>query len=159
MMKLVSDQTAALVGLALIVLLIVVPEITFLLGAILLALIVHNWWTSFTAPTFGPPAEEEFHDSSQLAVFMYMKHRYLSSPEWKQKRQVIHKLHYRKCDICQSTNKLQVHHISGYCRIPNEELSDLALLCDSCHQAQHDHYGYPKTYQDYMIWYAPLHKP
>lgn len=158
-MKLVSNQTAALVGLALVILLIVVPEITFVFGTILLALIVHDWWTSFTAPTFGPSTEEEPHDSSQLAVFMYMKHKYLASPEWKAKRADIHILHHHKCDICQSTHKLQVHHISGYCRIPNEELADLTLLCSICHQAQHDYYGYPKTYQDYMVWYAPLYKP
>lgn len=158
-MKLVSNQTAAIVAVLLVTLLIVVPKTIYIFGFTLVVLIVHDWISKINPPSLSPLEEEYIHDSSQLAVFMYMKHLYLGSPKWKAKRKNVHIAHNYRCDLCQSTYDLQVHHISGYCRIPNELPSDLTLLCDSCHLAQHSHHGYPKTYLAYMTWYAPLIKP
>lgn len=90
-----------------------------------------------------------------LAAFMHMKHKYLQSQEWRTKRELTLRRDRHCCRKCYSTSNLDVHHIR-YSNIPNEHLDELITLCRSCHQSEHDHYGYPQTYADYMRWNQPL---
>ncbi len=43
-----------------------------------------------------------------------------------------------RCQLCNSPEKLQVHHRS-YANIGNEKLGDLTVLCEDCHEVFHEH--------------------
>ena len=130
--------------------------IAFLILAILLAV-----YASYFTPTDRvdkpinyTPVDPRTIDPT-LAAFMHMKHQYLQSPEWRTKRALTLRRDRHCCRKCYSTSSLDVHHIR-YSNIPNEHLDDLITLCRSCHQFEHDTYGYPQTYSDYMRWNQPL---
>jgi len=56
------------------------------------------------------------------------------------------------CELCHSRTKLEAHHIT-YNRLLAEDVIDIRMLCRTCHQAQHDHYGYNRD-----TMYFPLVK-
>ena len=58
-----------------------------------------------------------------------------------------------RCELCFSPNHLHLHHLT-YQRLGCERVDDVVLLCYTCHQLQHDHYGY-----DRLTIYKPLIKP
>ncbi|PZV19176.1 MAG: hypothetical protein DCF22_00480 [Leptolyngbya sp.] len=60
--------------------------------------------------------------------------QYISSPEWKQKRQRVIERDGCKCRTCWESEDLEVHHVS-YERLFNEDLDDLITLCHQCHEA------------------------
>jgi 5-methylcytosine-specific restriction endonuclease McrA len=69
----------------------------------------------------------------------YLKkyHRYLrSSKEWATIKIELYASRGKKCEVCYSTYKLQVHHRT-YKNIYNEEPSELVILCDVCHKKAH----------------------
>lgn len=98
--------------------------------------------TSYIPPTID----------THLANFLYMKHQYLNSPQWKLKRNKVLARDSHYCQNCASTQNLTVHHMSGYALIPNEPTTCLITLCSSCHTLWHEKFGYPQTYSDYMNW-------
>ncbi len=65
---------------------------------------------------------------------------YLNSPEWAAKRNS--RLEYDNycCRLCDTCEKLQVHHRpSSYFKIPNESIeNDLITLCSRCHKLATD---------------------
>jgi hypothetical protein len=62
---------------------------------------------------------------------------YLNSDEWRIKREIILDRAERMCQLCGSTERLNVHHRS-YKRLRTpEEHRDLIVLCNSCHAAFH----------------------
>lgn len=77
--------------------------------------------------------------------------RYISSPEWKKKREArlaIDKFRCRLCDEDGTLYRLEVHHKpSSYDRVPNESVEDdLTTLCVRCHDmitnvVREDRYG------------------
>lgn len=68
---------------------------------------------------------------------------YLQSPQWLTKRQaVLHRDNYT-CQMCSSTNNLNIHHVT-YERLGNENLSDLVTLCNNCHSKLHNKLGYDR---------------
>lgn len=152
-----SHNNYALLALAgTIVIFALFPEFCIALAITAMILSFVYWLrTEFVFPSLPSmkPAELD-----PLQVFMYMKSQYLKSKEWQAKRGY----HLLKaghcCELCSATGLLQLHHVSGYSRIPNEHNSDLAILCDTCHLHQHTVYGFPRTYSDYMNWHAPLVK-
>lgn len=81
------------------------------------------------------------------------KHQYLQSPEWKALKQLKLKQSNHKCQLCNSTTNLHLHHLT-YDRLGNELITDLILLCSQCHQLQHDHYGYDRL-TDYSVLIKP----
>lgn len=91
-----------------------------------------------------------------LIIFMYTKRAYLKSTTWKTKKKKVLARDNYKCVLCQASEALDVHHISGYYMIPNEPIHHLVSLCRTCHEYQHKIYGFPVTYEDYMTWNAPL---
>lgn len=85
-----------------------------------------------TMPNFGNPL-----------MSAEAKHQYLQSPEWKALKQIKLEQSNHKCELCNSTSNLHLHHLT-YERLGNELLTDLIILCNYCHQLQHDHYGYSR---------------
>jgi len=62
---------------------------------------------------------------------------YLRTPEWKAIKLEIHSLRNHKCERCDSTYRLEVHH-KTYKNLFNESPKDLELLCHNCHGKEHD---------------------
>ena len=91
-------------------------------------------------------------DTSDLTHFMFVKAKYLRSDEWAHKRSLVLLRDNHQCKKCGSTRSLQVHHLSGYSQLPKEPIACLVTLCAKCHQKQHDKFGYPQTYKEYMNW-------
>ena len=91
-------------------------------------------------------------DTSDLTHFMFVKAKYLRSDEWVYKRSLVLERDNHQCKKCGSTRNLAVHHLSGYNLIPKEPITCLVTLCSKCHQKQHDKFGYPQTYKEYMNW-------
>lgn len=58
--------------------------------------------------------------------------RYISSAEWKKKREKCFKRDGYECRICGSKADLQCHH-KTYVRVGGEEPNDLTTLCEKCH--------------------------
>ena len=87
----------------------------------------------------------------------YMSHEdklaHLDSPYWRQLKLDRLALANNQCELCNSTHSLQLHH-TNYIRLGCEKLSDVVILCNECHQRQHDHHGYSRE----TIYY-PLVKP
>jgi 5-methylcytosine-specific restriction endonuclease McrA len=88
------------------------------------------------------------------------KKYYLKSSQWSSLRKQVHARDHR-CVTCGSKNNLNVHHIH-YMRLGKEQLSDLALLCESCHHELHEQKGYsrqglylPDNYATYSV---PTHE-
>jgi 5-methylcytosine-specific restriction endonuclease McrA len=70
-------------------------------------------------------------------VFVGTYRDYLNSPQWKKKRRKVHKHYGGKCCRCGSTQDLRVHH-RHYRTLFREAMADLELLCDGCHQNEHE---------------------
>lgn len=62
---------------------------------------------------------------------------YLSSPHWLDVRRSAMERARRRCQVCNGTRLLQVHHRT-YARIGRELPEDLTVLCDECHGTFHD---------------------
>lgn len=64
--------------------------------------------------------------------------QYLRSPHWKSLRLEFwqHGPHSGKCCNCSNRNNLHLHH-KTYKRIGHENLDDLCLLCERCHDKIH----------------------
>ncbi len=62
---------------------------------------------------------------------------YLESAEWKERRREHIRIADGKCQICNSSDRLQVHHRS-YERLGRELFSDLVVLCKGCHTIFHE---------------------
>lgn len=71
---------------------------------------------------------------SEVTVITYRD--YLRSEAWQEKRQQKFDQVGRRCERCSSTTGIQVHHAT-YERLGHESLSDIEVLCDNCHAAQH----------------------
>jgi 5-methylcytosine-specific restriction endonuclease McrA len=57
---------------------------------------------------------------------------YLESSEWAQIKVDLYISRGKKCELCESTKNIAIHHRT-YDRIFNEEPSDLIILCGRCH--------------------------
>lgn len=125
-----------------------------LIGSALWA-ILSNFTTKAPEPTFFKDAEAE---TKQLHRFQTAKKKYMASQAWKDKRQALFLERGRQCEICGSDTNLHVHHTKDYKLIPYEPLSSLVILCDKHHLEEHKNHGFPKTFQEYMKWDAPLAK-
>lgn len=62
--------------------------------------------------------------------------QYLLSDEWKEFRKKAFAHYGRKCDRCQKTTTLQIHHLH-YNNIFHEELEDVRVLCKAHHEKVH----------------------
>lgn len=62
---------------------------------------------------------------------------YLNSPHWKEIRLKALARAGNRCQLCSSTDSLNVHH-NTYRNRGNEDLKDLVVLCRNCHEKFHD---------------------
>lgn len=59
--------------------------------------------------------------------------RYMKSPEWYEKRQLLLVMADCRCERCGYRQDLEVHHLT-YERLGNELPDDLQVLCVECHE-------------------------
>lgn len=83
-----------------------------------------------------------FHDILQMekgfwSICGKIRHReHLKTPYWKEIRQrALQNAKYR-CQLCYGANSLNVHHRT-YDNLGHEQISDLTVLCKSCHESHH----------------------
>lgn len=62
---------------------------------------------------------------------------YMQSPEWWAKREKVLIFWGRRCALCNSPVKVEIHHRT-YDRLGQELLTDLIPLCDECHKRHHE---------------------
>jgi len=79
----------------------------------------------------SPPRNDRL---EQLHTMPYAK--YLKTPEWQAKRQKALRFAGFHCQVCNSSDRLEVHHRT-YERRGHELLGDLVTLCNDCHMIFH----------------------
>ena len=62
---------------------------------------------------------------------------YLTTPHWRKKRRDAIRHYGEKCNRCGGTDGIQVHHRS-YKRRGEERMEDLEVLCEGCHENEHE---------------------
>ena len=62
---------------------------------------------------------------------------YMRSITWRIKRQMAFAYYGKTCVLCGATSRLQVHHRT-YKRLGHERLTDLIVLCGTCHKRHHN---------------------
>ena len=90
-------------------------------------------------PSFGWPGIVDWIDRNYPAPFGSPNRdyfEYMNSDDWKEERRKQLGIHGYRCEICGSTNDLQVHHIS-YERGEHPSDEDCAVLCRDCHRKLH----------------------
>jgi 5-methylcytosine-specific restriction endonuclease McrA len=63
---------------------------------------------------------------------------YLKTEEWAARRRIVLKRGEWRCQLCNSSRELHIHHRT-YERRGNERLADLIVLCRVCHTLFHEH--------------------
>lgn len=95
-------------------------------------------------------AEDDIEDQkasrreSNLALMPY--EQYLQTPEWEMKRDAALQRANKRCELCNSTKFLQVHH-KTYENRGQEPLEDLIVLCRDCHSKFHNKLADPEQEQ------------
>jgi replicative DNA helicase len=76
-------------------------------------------------------------DQQRIKELMSMPYQeYLQTEEWAQKREQVLARDGHRCRLCDSSEKLHVHHRT-YARRGNEDLDDLTTLCEQHHEQFH----------------------
>lgn len=89
------------------------------------------------ALTASPPMYHETIDEVQrLRALPYTQ--YLRTTHWHTVRREAIQRAEGRCQLCDSTELLQVHHRT-YARVGTERPTDVIVLCDSCHKRHHQH--------------------
>ena len=63
--------------------------------------------------------------------------KYLKTAHWKRVKKIIRYIYQDRCQICGKSKKLHVHH-NRYKNLWHEELTDVILLCEKCHNKHHN---------------------
>lgn len=61
---------------------------------------------------------------------------YLKSKEWAEIKLDLYQTRGKKCEVCGSNKRIEVHH-KHYNNVFKEEPNDLLLLCHDCHSKEH----------------------
>ena len=72
------------------------------------------------------------------------KLEYMQSEKWRTLRFSRLMIAQYKCESCGSFHNLNLHHVT-YERLTQEELEDVAILCEACHTKLHNLLGYDRT--------------
>ena len=99
--------------------------------------------------SYTPTVSYEFSEQYKLQEFRALKKVYLQSSIWQTKRLEALQLANYMCSSCGTRSNLEVHHDTGYRIIPYEPVSNLRVLCTTCHTTLHNKYGYPQTLEEY----------
>lgn len=92
------------------------------------------------------------HSDPRTPKFQARKKIYMNSKAWRDKKNLVLARDSNRCQICNSTSNLAVHHMRDYILIPYEPISSLITLCRTCHQRQHDAHDPLRSYEDYARW-------
>lgn len=149
-----TNIKATILLVSILTILMILPIIGYIIAALVLLYMFYLWLIQPPLVSVTPLTDALYEDAI-LANFIHMKFHYMKSDQWQDKRKLLLSIKPR-CELCGSKHHLHIHHTSGYDLIPNEPLSCLSVLCESCHSYQHEHYGFPKSYDAYMNWNAPL---
>lgn len=77
--------------------------------------------------------------------------RYIQSPAWKRKRAAYFRAtRLDRCQGCGDKEKLHVHH-KTYERLGHENLTDLVVVCETCHALIHQRH---RTSANLTLWRA-----
>ncbi len=63
--------------------------------------------------------------------------KYLKSDIWEQKREAALTAAHSRCQLCNNSNDLNIHHRVYPDILGDEPISDLTVLCRKCHQLFH----------------------
>ena len=66
-----------------------------------------------------------------------MKRDYRKSRAWRNKRKLKIQMSGYGCDVCGTSEKIEVHHLS-YTHFGDERVSELQVLCSACHSDAHN---------------------
>lgn len=69
---------------------------------------------------------------------------YMKTEQWKQLKFKRLEIAQYKCECCESTHRLHLHHVN-YKRLTQELIEDVAILCEGCHNRIHSILGYDRT--------------
>lgn len=84
-------------------------------------------------------APQQAPDNDRLRQLRTMPYEeYLKTPEWRARRQKALRFAGFRCQVCNSPDRLEVHHRT-YERRGHELLGDLTTLCNDCHMIFHNH--------------------
>ena len=91
-------------------------------------------------PLLNQQLREFYYDIGDSEFNTTIYNDYIKSDEWFRKREEIFKLKGRKCYICNTSNNLDIHHLSyeflGY--EEENDFKDVIPLCRNCHKKLHD---------------------
>ena len=91
-----------------------------------------NYWAALF--DFGRTLYEKGEDIRERWKANYQA--YLTSDAWKKKAEVAKLAAGFRCQVCNDSESIQVHHRT-YEKIGDESPSDLIVLCDGCHSLFH----------------------
>lgn len=94
-----------------------------------IAVIIAAFWGGMT---FASGIEQEVEKENRTDYTTY-----LSSPEWQGVRRMALEYAQGRCQVCNSSGYLHVHHRT-YARLGQENPSDVTVLCKPCHTIYHD---------------------
>lgn len=76
-------------------------------------------------------------DAERVRILARMAYpEYLQTPEWQARKKIMRARADNRCQVCNTSEKLHVHHRT-YDRRGNERPEDLTVLCESCHDLFH----------------------
>ncbi len=103
------------------------------------------WRLTAAAEPPAASAVAEPVDAQRLAELRAMPYReYLRTPEWRRTRAAALVRAGNACSLdVTHTDRLEVHHRT-YERVGAELVTDLVVLCHSCHELHHKEYGLPR---------------
>jgi hypothetical protein len=82
---------------------------------------------------------ERWSAADRLEELRAMPYRaYLRTPEWQARRRVALADALHRCEVCNASGDLDVHHRT-YERLAAEDKADLTVLCRSCHGLFHEY--------------------
>jgi 5-methylcytosine-specific restriction endonuclease McrA len=81
-----------------------------------------------------PPAQ---HENTETVVGRVDYATYIKTSRWKQRREEAKRRAGNRCLVCNSGDRLEVHHRS-YANLGNERPEDLTVLCADCHRRFHE---------------------
>ncbi len=107
------------------------------------------------------PSDYEIEQANELSQNSHKSGQYMSataklaymrSSKWQNLKNQRLRLANHTCESpnCSNTADLHLHHID-YSNLGSEFISDVRVLCKSCHQTQHDHYGYSRSTSYYPL--------
>jgi 5-methylcytosine-specific restriction endonuclease McrA len=78
--------------------------------------------------------KEELETIRKESYKKYLK--YLQSEQWKEIRSLMFGIYGEKCSLCDCKENLEIHH-KTYKNLFKEKVTDLMILCQTCHFKEH----------------------